>query len=99
MRKLEPKQIEIGMIAAEPILTPLGQELAPKGTEITRQLINRMKLYRVEYAVVEGDAPEAPASRRFRRPTPRKARRILRRLPRPPSSAPSSLPIFRQSSR
>lgn len=59
MRKLEPKQIEIGMIAAEPILTPLGQELAPKGTEITRQLINRMKLYRVEYAVVEGDAPEA----------------------------------------
>ena len=61
MRKLEPKQIEIGMIAAEPILTPLGQELAPKGTEITRQLINRMKLYRVEYAVVEGDAPEAPA--------------------------------------
>jgi putative nucleotidyltransferase with HDIG domain len=50
------------MITAAPVTTPLGQEIAPVGTEITRQLINRMKLYRVEWATVEGDAPEAPVT-------------------------------------
>lgn len=60
MRKLNPRELEIGMITAEPVATPLGQILAPEGTTITRQLINRMKLYRVEYAAVEGDDP-APA--------------------------------------
>lgn len=58
MRKLEPKQLEIGMITAAPVTTPLGQELAPEGTIITRQLINRMKLYRVEYALIVGEAPD-----------------------------------------
>lgn len=62
MRKLTTKELEIGMITAEPIITPQGQELAPAGTELTRQLINHMKLYRVEYAVVEGEEP-APASK------------------------------------
>lgn len=57
MRKLTPKELEIGMITVEPVTTPLGQELAPAGTELTRQLINCMKLYRVEYAVVEGEDP------------------------------------------
>lgn len=57
MRKLEPKELEIGMITAAPVMTPLGQQLAPEGTLITRQLINRMKLYRVEYALIVGEAP------------------------------------------
>lgn len=62
MRKLTPKELEIGMITAEPIKTPAGQLLAPEGTEITRQLINRMKLYRVECAMVEGeDSVSEPA--------------------------------------
>ena len=58
MRTLSPKELEIGMIVAEPIVTPIGQILAPAGTEITRQLINRMKLYKVEEAVVYGDSPQ-----------------------------------------
>lgn len=62
MRKLDTRSLEIGMVTLEPIITPQGQALAPAGTEITRQLINRMKLYRIEYAIVEGEepVPEAP---------------------------------------
>lgn len=59
MRRLDPRSLEIGMITAEPVATPEGQILASAGTQVTRQLINRMKLYRVEYAVVEGDEPVA----------------------------------------
>jgi putative nucleotidyltransferase with HDIG domain len=55
MQKLSLKDVEVGMTAAEPIKTPLGQEIAPPGTAITRQLINRMKLYRVEHVTVEGE--------------------------------------------
>ena len=57
MRKLEPRNCEIGMITAKEVRTPIGQVLCPAGTELTRKLINRMKLYRVEYAVVEGEEP------------------------------------------
>lgn len=55
MQKLEPAELKVGMITAEPVTTPLGQVLASEGTPITRQLINRMKLYRVPYAAVIGD--------------------------------------------
>lgn len=58
MRTLNPRELEIGMTTAEPVKTPVGQFLAPAGTQITRQLINRMKLYRVESVVVYGDAPQ-----------------------------------------
>ena len=61
MRTLTPKELEPGMILAEDVRTPLGQKLANKGTEVTRQLINRMKLYKVESACVEGEDPLAPA--------------------------------------
>lgn len=61
MRKIETRQLEEGMITVAPVVTPLGQPLAPAGSIITRQLINRMKLYRVEYAAVEGEEPPAPA--------------------------------------
>ena len=63
MRRLTPKELEIGMIIAEPVKTPLGQLLAEKDTEVTRQLINRMKLYRVEYAMVEGTDPDTPEAK------------------------------------
>lgn len=57
MRTLTPQELEHGMIVAETVKTPSGQILAVAGDEVTRQLINRMKLYRVDYAVVEGEAP------------------------------------------
>lgn len=58
MRKLAPTDLEIGMITTEPVITPSGQVLAPEGSVVTRQLINRMKLYRVPYALVIGEEPE-----------------------------------------
>jgi putative nucleotidyltransferase with HDIG domain len=51
------------MILVEAVKTPTGQTLANAGSEVSRQLINRMKLYRVVSAVVEGDDPNpAPQS-------------------------------------
>lgn len=55
--KLTPKQLKPGIITLEAIVTPSGQELAPAGTELTRQIINRMKLYNVETATVDSDDP------------------------------------------
>ena len=52
MIKIETKQLQEGAILAQPVITPLGQPLAPAGSAVTRQLINRMKLYRVEYAEI-----------------------------------------------
>lgn len=57
MRKIETKKLQEGAVLAEAAVTPLGQPLAPAGTVVTRQLINRMKLYRVEFAEIEGEAP------------------------------------------
>ena len=53
MIKIETKQLQEGAILAQPVITPLGQPLAPAGSAVTRQLINRMKLYRVEYAEID----------------------------------------------
>ena len=47
MIKISIKDAQIGMVTAEPIKTPLGQILAMPGTPLTRQLINKMKLYKV----------------------------------------------------
>jgi putative nucleotidyltransferase with HDIG domain len=57
VRKLDPHALEPGMILLEAVITPSGQILADPGSEVTRQLINRMKLYRVDFAVVEGEDP------------------------------------------
>lgn len=57
MRRIEPRELETGMVTAEVVKTPVGQILVPEGTVITRQLINRMKLYRVKTVMVEGDEP------------------------------------------
>lgn len=57
MRTLNPKELQDGMMTAEAVKTPVGQILAPADTIITRQLINRMKLYRVESVTVYGEDP------------------------------------------
>ena len=57
MRTLDPTALEPGMILLKAVKTPSGQILAAAGTEMTRQLINRMKLYRVTSAVVYGEDP------------------------------------------
>lgn len=57
MRIMDPLDLEPGMILHEEVKTPSGQILEVAGAKVTRQLINRMKLYRVASAVVEGDAP------------------------------------------
>ena len=76
MIKIETKQLQEGAILAQPVITPLGQPLAPAGSAVTRQLINRMKLYRVEYAEIEGEEPapqeEAKACKRSKNIRPGK---------------------------
>ena len=42
MIKIETKQLQEGAILAQPVITPLGQPLAPAGSAVTRQLINRI---------------------------------------------------------
>lgn len=39
MIKIETKQLQEGAILAQPVITPLGQPLAPAGSAVTRQLI------------------------------------------------------------
>lgn len=55
--KLSPKELKPGIIALESIVTPSGQVLAPAGTELTRQIINKMKLYNVDSATVDSNDP------------------------------------------
>ena len=61
IQKLSPKELKPGMIALEKIVTPHGQILAEANTELTRQIINKMKLYNAEFAVVDAPEPEVPA--------------------------------------
>ena len=55
--KLSPIELVIGMVAIEPIVTPSGQVLAEAGTPLTRQIINKMKLYNVDSAAVDSNDP------------------------------------------
>ena len=55
--KLSPKELKPGIIAIEPIVTPSGQVLAPAMTELTRQIINKMKLYNIDSASVDSNDP------------------------------------------
>lgn len=59
MIKISIKDAQIGMVAAEPIKTPLGQILAMPGTPLTRQLINKMKLYKVSSISIEAPSDVA----------------------------------------
>ena len=60
MKKIATKDLQQGMITVEAIRTPLGQLLAPAGTELTRQIINKMKLYNCEYAIIDMVEDEPP---------------------------------------
>lgn len=60
MIKITPKEAVEGMLAAERIKTPLGQVLAEPGTQLTRQLINKMKLYKVAYIYVQDLGNNSP---------------------------------------
>lgn len=55
IQKLSPRELKPGIVVLEPVKTPSGQVLAPAGAELTRQIINKMKLYNVEYAVVDAE--------------------------------------------
>ena len=55
--KLSPVELKPGIIILEPIITPHGQVLAVAGTALTRQIINRMKLYSVSSATVDSEDP------------------------------------------
>jgi len=62
MITLTPQELSPGMILAYSVVTPAGQILGEAGSEVTRQLINRMKLYRVETATVtESPSETIPA--------------------------------------
>lgn len=62
MRSLEPRELTEGMVLAEPVITQAGQVLAPKGSTVSRQLINRIRLYRIGHVAVE-EAPDTAAPR------------------------------------
>lgn len=53
LKKLIPQELSIGMIAVDAVVTPSGQVLAPAGTTLTRQLINKAKLYKVPFVFVD----------------------------------------------
>lgn len=55
--KLSPKELQPGIVSVEAIVTPSGQVLAPAGVVLTRQMINRMKLYNVDAASVDSNDP------------------------------------------
>lgn len=55
--KLSPRELKPGIIVIEAIITPSGQILATAGTELTRQIINKMKLYNVDCATVDSNDP------------------------------------------
>lgn len=56
VKRLTSRELKSGMIALEAIVTLHGQVIAPAGVELTRQIINRIKLYNIESVLVE--APE-----------------------------------------
>ena len=56
IKQVSTREIPIGSTAIEAVVTPSGQVLAPAGTELTRQIINKMKLYNVASAVIEAPA-------------------------------------------
>ncbi len=58
IKKLTPRELEIGMIAVDAVITPSGQILAPADTVLTRQLINKAKLYNVAFVFVDVEDEE-----------------------------------------
>lgn len=60
--RLSLQELQIGMIAVDAIVTPSGQILAPAGTMITKQIINRAKLYKVPFVFVNIEEASTPQS-------------------------------------
>ena len=93
--QLSPRELKPGIITLEAVMTPSGQVLAAAGTELTRQIINKMKLYNVDFACVDSEdpvvkqifakdvAPVAPAPMPVVMPTPVVA----------PAPAPAPTPV------
>ena len=88
MQKLTPRDLTAGMVLAESVKTPSGQVLAIAGEVLTRQSINKMKLYNIQFAVVEG-APK-PVAEEAPVPMQKKVAKVLGPIetpaPRPPEA-------------
>lgn len=88
MQKLTPRDLTAGMVLAESVKTPSGQVLAIAGEVLTRQSINKMKLYNIQFAVVEG-APK-PVAEETPVPMQEKVAKVLGPIetpaPRPPEA-------------
>lgn len=53
IKKLPLNELEIGMVALEAIVTPSGQELAPVGTKLSKTILNKMQLYKLDSLIVD----------------------------------------------
>ena len=58
--KLTPRELQVGMVAIDAVVTPSGQILAPSGSILTRQIINKAKLYSVPFIFVNIENASAP---------------------------------------
>lgn len=53
IKKLPLNELEIGMVALEAIVTPSGQELAPVGTKLSKTILHKMQLYKIDSLIVD----------------------------------------------
>lgn len=58
--KLTPRELQVGMVAIDAVVTPSGQILAPSGSILTRQIINKANLYSVPFVFVNIENASAP---------------------------------------
>ena len=59
MKRLDINSLIPGLVVGDHVRTPSGQILAPTGTVLTQQLINRMKLYRITQVTIK-ESTDAP---------------------------------------
>ena len=52
VKRLASKDLKPGMFALEAIVTQHGQEIAPAGVKLSRQIINKSKLYNIQSVLV-----------------------------------------------
>lgn len=89
IKRLPVKKLQIGMITMESVITPHGQCIAPAGVELTRQTINKIKLYNIDSLlvdVVENVIEQIPVVETTSKPTPTpKTVPVIRTIPVPES--------------
>lgn len=61
-KQLTPRELVPGMVVLEAVTTPYGQIIVPAGTTLTKQQINKIRLYNCPHAVV-ASAPKEPMTR------------------------------------